>query len=138
MGRRLEMKAIDILFAGLGGMAGALLRYLISMAGDQIWSFAFPLPTLLINLAGCYILGWLNGFVFKHVSSTVQAALGAGMIGAMTTFSTVSVDVVQLILNGHVWTGAADFLLSGTGGLLCAAAGYHSGCVREDRRQVRS
>lgn len=127
---------MNALFVGIGGALGAVLRYVMDWAGNSIWPFSFPLATLLINLAGCFILGWLNSYAFKHLPAKLQVGIGTGLIGALTTFSTLSVDVIRLIESGNFLTAAADFLISCIGGLICSAYGYRYGSRIEERERM--
>lgn len=130
-------KKVNTLFVGVGGALGAVMRYLIDLAGNWIWPFSFPLATLVINLSGCFALGWLNGYVFKQLPVKFQAGIGAGIIGALTTFSTLSVDVVRMIESGDLGAALIDFLISSIGGLICSALGYQFGSGIEERKRMR-
>ncbi|MTT32923.1 fluoride efflux transporter CrcB [Terrilactibacillus sp. BCM23-1] len=114
---------------GLGGIFGALTRYLIGISFTQTWEYPFPLPTLLINLIGCFLLSWLITYlsrrkIFPH---EVVTGIGTGYIGAFTTFSTFSVESISLIKTGYYSLSLVYILLSLLGGLVTSWLGYQLG-----------
>lgn len=119
------------LFIGLGGFFGTLLRYgageLIKRAADAA---AFPWHTLVINLAGCLLLGFLNGLFEKHgaaVHPDIRMALTVGVCGGFTTFSTFAQENVSLLRQGTYGAGLGYIGLSLIGGLLLAFCGFAAG-----------
>lgn len=114
-----------LVLIGLGGIIGAVLRYLIGTQ-TQLWfkSSLFPYGTLLVNLSGCFAIG----FVFFFLSA--RGELGAwglflvtGVLGAYTTFSTLSLDIFGLISAGDWSRAAAYFVLTNGLGLALVWAG---------------
>jgi len=86
------MGRIDhLLLVGLGGAGGALLRWLIA---DSWSATTFPWPTLIVNVLGCGLLALVTA---HGIPVGTQRLLGAGFCGGLTTFSTLSVEVVQLL-----------------------------------------
>ena len=114
-----------ILFVGLAGAAGVLLRYGIALAiGRQ----AFPWPTLAINVVGSLALGVLAGATFgRDQTPPLVPVLGTGLLGGFTTFSTFSVEAAQLLRDGRTGAAAAYVLVSVVGGLVAAALGFAAG-----------
>lgn len=80
---------------GAGGMIGAILRYLVNQAID---AKEFPFGTLTVNVIGSFILGFIT---FLGVSETVLLLVGTGLAGSFTTFSSFSVDTVELWEDGR-------------------------------------
>ncbi|WP_374946413.1 fluoride efflux transporter FluC [Agreia sp.] len=80
----------------LGGIVGTALR----LALDEVVPHAdeqFPASTLVINVIGSFVLGWLTGGLFsRDVSTVVKAAIGPGVLGSFTTFSAVILALVLL------------------------------------------
>ncbi len=106
------------LLVGLGGFIGSTLRFALS---NSISSEKFPYGTLLVNIIGSFILGYL---VFSLAFSGANAEewkafLGIGVLGAFTTMSTFSVETVTLFDKGESITAAANVLV-GVGGCLLA------------------
>ncbi|MEH7098139.1 fluoride efflux transporter CrcB [Neobacillus vireti] len=118
---------------GIAGIIGAILRYLIGVYFNQWWFHAFPLATFMTNMLGSFILGWLTNFLprFKSLHPHVLTALGTGLIGSFTTFSTFSVETVHLLNSARWGTAIFYILLSLWGGLLFSWFGFRLGMERK-------
>lgn len=106
------MKLIGWIAAG--GAVGAVARYAVMIVAAQLWGAAFPWGTLTVNVVGSFILGALVE-IFALVWSPgegVRAFLVVGMLGAFTTFSTFSLDVVTLYERGALAATAAYIIAS--------------------------
>ncbi len=114
----------NIIPIGLGGVAGSLMRYgagfLFGGAGQ-----GFPIATLLINCLGCLSLGAFSEWI-KHKNAPVwlPPAVETGVIGSFTTFSTFSVETMQLFAKGSYMVAIAYILLSILGGFAFAWFGH--------------
>jgi fluoride exporter len=107
----------------LGGFLGALSRYGI---GEWIQTNnGFPLGTLLINLIGCFFLGWFLTYItiMKNLKPELTLLIGTGFIGSFTTFSTFSVETILLFQNGQTVYAALYILISTIFGILMAYFG---------------
>ena len=105
------------IFIALGGATGACLRYFLSQLMLQWFGKGFPFGTLFVNIVGSFFLGFLYSLL-EH--GQLEAALwrttiGIGFLGALTTFSTFSVDMLMLFQQG-LWFKAA---LNVTLNILC-------------------
>jgi fluoride exporter len=97
-----------------GGAAGTGARYLLSL-----WITA-PYATLLVNVIGSFLLGFLMQASLASLSPDARLILGTGLLGGFTTYSTFNYDMLAM-LRGNSWGIAA---LYGTATLLgCLAAG---------------
>ena len=87
---------------GTGGAIGAILRHWVylSVAGDR-----FPWPTLAVNTVGSFVFALV---VFAGAAESVVQLVGIGICGAFTTFSTFSVETVQLWERGDRWVAVAN------------------------------
>lgn len=94
----------NLLYVMLGGAAGAGLRYLVTLLCGRWTPMQMPLATLLVNLAGCFLLGLLIGLGQRYiqVSQSLLLMLSVGVCGAFTTFSTFTADAFRL-LNAGAW-----------------------------------
>ena len=101
---------------GLGGAIGAVLRYMI---GEWIPD-GFPWGTLTVNLLGSLILGIIVGM---SLSAEMGLLLGTGIMGAFTTMSAYSVDLVELFENSEYGPAASYLLMTLLGCPLLAYGG---------------
>ena len=89
----------DILFVGLGGFAGSVLRYLVGR-----WlGGGFPWGTMTVNVAGCLLIGLLYAFAERgNLSSPgLRLLLMAGFCGGFTTFSAFMSDNIAMLRAGE-------------------------------------
>jgi CrcB protein len=116
------------IMVGLGGVIGALLRYYLGLVIFTWWMSPFPLPTLIANLTGSFVLGWLTRRASDwKIHPYLFTGLGTGLIGSFTTFSSLSAETVAL-LNGNMSGMAIVYvLLSLFGGLLMSWFGLKGG-----------
>lgn len=84
-------RLLQLVLVAVGGAVGAAIRWTIA---DAWVTNGFPWPTLIVNVVGCALLAI---FTADGIPTTVQRLLGAGMCGGLTTFSTLSIEVVQLL-----------------------------------------
>lgn len=89
-----------LLFVGLGGFLGAILRYAVSGFAQKLTqSIEFPHGTLAVNLIGCLVVGMLTRMdeLRGILSPEVRLFVFIGVLGAFTTFSTFGNETVNLI-----------------------------------------
>lgn len=112
----------NFLAVGIGGALGSMLRYFISL----VVRFHFPWATLVANLAGSAILGFLAGsaFFMSEVRPTIRLMLMVGFCGGFTTFSTFSFQTFDLLQNGRILEAAGNILLNIAGCLVFTFLGY--------------
>jgi CrcB protein len=89
-------------FVGLGSAIGGIARYFLSAAIQQRAATTFPLGTLVINISGSLLLGFLLRYALGSpaISADVRALLTTGFCGGYTTFSTYSYETATLIEDG--------------------------------------
>lgn len=122
------MTILELLAVALGSTLGGLLRYAISLLllGRSIKGF--PLPTLLVNLIGAFVLGVVMAYVERNPNqSLVRITLGIGLCGGLTTFSTLSWEAFALIRSGDSLTAILYLFSSLILGLGLCALGYYGG-----------
>jgi CrcB protein len=112
------------LVVAAGGIVGAPARYLLDQFVTGRTAAGLPWGTLVINLSGSLLLGFLAGLTLAgHLPPTAKALLGTGFCGAYTTFSTFTFETVRLMQNGRFLGAAGNVLVSVAVGLGAAAAG---------------
>lgn len=118
------------LFIALGGTFGALARFAIGgwVAGRT--GEHFPWATLLVNLLGSVLLGWLMRMLPAwNVAPELRALLTVGFCGSFTTFSTFGYETAVLLQRG-AYTTAATYMAGSVGlGLLGVFFGLWIGGV---------
>ncbi len=92
---------MKFIIVGLGGFIGAVLRYVIDLSFTSN-AHSFPKSTFIANILGCFLAGILISTVFTKIDSqNIKLFLFTGILGALTTFSTFSVQSLEMILNGN-------------------------------------
>ena len=109
---------LAVLFIAAGGALGALCRYLAGMFAAAVFGPSFPVGTLLVNVVGCFVIG---GVYASQPSGLLSEFILQGFCGALTTFSTFSLDSFRLFQQGYVGKGVANVLLNMVFGLGAAA-----------------
>jgi fluoride exporter len=108
-----------------GGMIGAPARYLVDRAIQARHDSVFPWGTLVVNMAGCAVIGFLLG-AQRHLGlpPTAFGLLGTGLCGGLTTFSTFSYETLRLLEDGAVGEAGLNVIGSLVAGVLLAWLGY--------------
>src|SRR5688572_19463465 len=89
-----------------GGVVGVIARYQIGLLIPATRDATFPIATLLINISGSLLLGFLVRYLSEmSASNDVRVMLTTGLCGGFTTFSAFSFETVELLSNGR--TGLA-------------------------------
>ncbi|MBR1942119.1 fluoride efflux transporter CrcB [bacterium] len=110
----------------IGGGAGALLRYLVTVLCRQILNMPF-LGTFFVNIVGCLLIGYLFGFTANKselLPHALRIFLTVGFLGGLTTFSTFNLEVFNFIKDGKIVIGFIYLILSCVIGLSVTFAGY--------------
>jgi CrcB protein len=113
------MKEFFVVF--LGGGVGSALRYWLSGSVYRFVQPTFPYGTLVVNISGCFLIGFLMA-VFEErfvVQPLLRLFLTLGILGGFTTFSTFSYETVELLREGSMLSGLLNVLFS-LGGCLTA------------------
>ena len=104
---------------GCGGAVGAICRYAVSLWSVKYFSASWaPMGTLIVNLAGAFFIGVLIVLLNERMllGEYWRLLLVTGFLGALTTFSTFSLEVVQMLESG-IWGYALVYVLTSV--LLC-------------------
>ena len=111
---------IDLLLVGLGGAAGSILRYLVSLLALTALGDGFPWGTLAVNVVGSAGIGAMAGL---GIQGPARLLIVTGGLGGFTTFSAFSLDAAQLWERAP-WLGVLYVLASLIGGFAGFAAGF--------------
>ena len=115
------------LVVAIGGAFGALARYGVGVLLPHDAN-GFPWRTLLINLTGSFLLGFVYRYVDGMASADeIHALVGVGFCGAFTTFSAFSLEAVSLIQSGHAVRAGAYVAASVALCMIGTAAGLWLG-----------
>jgi len=112
----------QLLLIGIGGAVGAISRYGLSSLVYQFTGRGFPWGTLVVNVVGSLLMGFLSVWLIERVVSTdLRALLMVGFLGALITFSTFSIETLTLIEQGAHARAFANMLASV---IVCVAAAW--------------
>lgn len=119
------MNAAAILAVGIGAACGAWLRWWLGARFNPVLAHV-PLGTLIANLAGGYLIGLaLATFTAHHgLPHELRLFVVTGFLGALTTFSTFSAEVVQMFIASHYGWGVLTAALHLIGSLSMTAFGF--------------
>ena len=97
-----------IVFIGAG--IGGALRHGVNAGSARLWGYGFPFGTLIVNVAGSFLMGLLAGyFAFRPgIGQHARLFLTTGILGGFTTFSAFSLDTV-LLVERHAYGLAAGY-----------------------------
>ena len=94
------MSPLLLLAIGTGGFFGAVSRFLLATGVQKLVGSAFPYGTLTVNVLGSFIIGFLFFYFEQTIAPNQKALLMTGFLGALTTFSTFSLETVLMLQNG--------------------------------------
>lgn len=120
---------MTVLLVFAGGAVGAPVRYLLDrwITGRRR-AGVFPWGTLVVNLVGAVILGFVLGAA-RGLPEAVVTVVGTGFCGALTTFSTFGYETMRLLEDGSVLEAGLNALGSLAAGIALAAAGFLLGGI---------
>jgi len=101
-----------ILSVAFGGMIGALGRFFISAYVNKWIGSSFAYGTLTVNILGSFIIGFLFLYFEQVISPNLKAMLMTGMLGALTTFSTFSLETILMAQEGLYSKALLNILLN--------------------------
>jgi CrcB protein len=113
-------------YVALGGAIGSVARYLVGLTVQSRSGLDFPVGTLLVNITGCLLLGFLAGYLLQSsvISPEIRALLTTGLCGGYTTFSTFCYETVTLIQDADWRRATLYVVLSVLGSLGATIIGF--------------
>lgn len=113
-----------VMWVAVAGSVGAVARFVVDGMIRRRRNTEFPWATVLINVTGSLLLGFIVGFVLFHgASREIQVIVGVGFSGGYTTFSTASVETIRLIQRRRFWSGLSNAIGTLLVTVAAAAAG---------------
>ena len=109
----------------VAGGLGSGARYLIGVWAATTIGTTFPMGTLIVNLAGCFLLGFISPLALSGaLSAELRTALGAGFLGGFTTYSSFNQETFVLITNGALGAAVLNVVVTLAGGLVAGSIGF--------------
>jgi fluoride exporter len=115
---------LRILLVLLGGALGALARYIVTILSTKAYGSVLPIGTLYVNLAGCLMIGLVFGLgELRGISPHFRLFFITGFLGALTTFSTYSLETINSANSGMTNLALANIAINNIGGLALVKVG---------------
>jgi fluoride exporter len=116
---------MKILLLLIGGAFGTLARYFVSGLTHRFFNTTFPVGTLMVNLIGSFIIGfiwalWEN----SNISSNIRTFVFIGILGGFTTFSSYSLESLNLFRDGEIKIGLLNILANNVLALVLVFLGF--------------
>ena len=103
---------LNYLMVAIGGALGSMARLWVSTLVTERVTETFPLGTLVVNVTGSFLIGLFAGMFRSGASTTARAFLMTGICGGYTTFSSFSLQNLQLLQNGNYYYAGLNTALS--------------------------
>ncbi len=115
------------LVIALGGALGALSRAFIAGQLTKLLGVAFPFATLAINILGSFLMGFCAVVILDYLKMTGywRELVMVGFLGAFTTFSTFSMEGLNMLHSGQWLAASLYFLVSVIGSVFACFIGWH-------------
>lgn len=108
-----------------GAVVGAILRYVIQRTANL--AFTHPYGTFLVNLVGSFLIGLVAGFFSHRAYSIWYYTIATGFCGSFTTFSSISLEIFEMLRMGDYWRALIYVGISLLAGLIAIALGWWLG-----------
>lgn len=118
---------VNVLIVGSGGFIGSAARYLLGGWAHRLAPMStFPIGTLAVNVAGCFLIGLLGGLTETRsiFGPEARAFLLIGVLGGFTTFSSFAHETLALARDAELLRAVLNVGLQVAGGLVCAWLGF--------------
>lgn len=115
---------MTVILLALAGGLGAAVRFVVDGFVRARLKTAFPWGTVIINVSGSLLLGFLAGLVMRgQAPESLLLILGTGFLGGYTTFSTASLETIRLVQSGRTALAVINGLGTMAVSVVAAAAG---------------
>ena len=118
-----------LIWLGMAGGVGALARYGLSGLVERFNTVGFPLGTLVVNIAGCFVFGLLWAVMEDklEVGGELRTVLFVGFLGAFTTFSTFIYETREMLSGSQYLLAVVNITAQNVFGLALLITGYAIG-----------
>ncbi len=103
---------LKVLYVGLGGFIGCILRYLVNLLAPKLLGAQFPYATLIVNTLGAFLIGLVLTLGENRISPEAKVFLVTGILGGFTTFSAFSYETLSLFSAGNYGAGLLNIGLN--------------------------
>ncbi|MDH5181248.1 MAG: fluoride efflux transporter CrcB [Gammaproteobacteria bacterium] len=105
---------MQIVYIAIGGALGAVMRFLVSTGVHKVLGRDFPYGTLSVNVIGSLVMGFLFVTLIERSSLGPEwrALILVGFLGAFTTFSTFSIETLNLLQDGAITKAFVNIIIS--------------------------
>lgn len=131
-GRILQPSLKKVFLVMAGGSIGAVSRYGVSLLTAKVWGTQFPWGTLAVNLTGCFLIGLIFAMAdrVRWLTPDVRLLLITGYLGALTTFSSFSLETVNAGRSGMALLPLVNILINNVGGFFLTFFGLWLGRLK--------
>jgi CrcB protein len=121
------MTGLDVMWVGIGGGIGSVLRWLVGRWVGNWYHGSFPTSTFILNVSGAFVIAYLAVLLGvdwqNRYGDPINALVLTGVLGGYTTFSSMQLDALRLVEDKQRLM-AVFYLLSSVGvGFIAAASG---------------
>ncbi len=122
---------INLIYIAAGGAIGAVARYLVTELMHAMCGRSFPYGTLTVNIVGSFLIGLLSMLILQRLLAVepMRLFLLTGILGAFTTFSTFSLETLNLFNEGKMLFAGMNITLNLLGCLVAVWFGVGLGRV---------
>jgi len=107
-----------------GGSIGAISRYALADLTHKLVESTYPIGTLMVNLTGSFVIGALFGLTeLLTLSPNIRAFVFIGVLGSFTTFSSYSLETMNLFKDGELRSALLNILYNNVFGLILVFLG---------------
>ena len=106
---------LNVIAVGAGGFIGAVLRYGAGvLCKNPAMATGFPVATFCVNVLGSFLIGLASAYFIKqgNPGGPLQLFIMVGVMGGFTTFSSFSLETINMLTDGRMGMAAANVLLS--------------------------
>jgi CrcB protein len=131
-GRLFQPALKKLLIVMFGGSLGAASRYGVNLLTVKLWGSGFPWGTLTVNLVGCFLIGLIFALAdrVRLLTPDMRLFLITGYLGALTTFSSFSLETVNAARAGIALLPLTNILINNIGGLTLTFCGMWLGGLK--------